>query len=276
MYDHVKKFVADLQLTEKGLPEDYPRIGVLHFYGRGDAGACYSFRQLLANRIYELSELPLLPPLTTTADFSSLPSFFKRPDVAGQERVAVGPLGTNVVYVVAPDKIAIGSDGKPRGATAEEWRPFLDKPQRSLGLVTQNALTDAGQLPTEYRQIELSEHLLARVKEARKLNSPVLVVLDLSSLHSDVVRSRLADYDDYDGPHIGLVTAGGADADKPLIPNAFPTKYDQNRPHHIWTVPPDSQAYEKSVERVVSGLRAYLQKLSGSTIPVPPSTMPGL
>src|SRR5271166_107153 len=276
MLPHVKEFLKTLQLTEKGLPEDYPKVGIINFYGEGKKNT-FGIRSHLAERIKTLSELPQLPKLAINSDFNGLPSFFERRESGGDERVARGPLGTNVVYAIATrDEAGNVPTAATYGEKAEEWRPFADKPNRTIGLLTQTALTDAGQRDAEYRVLSLSEDLLVRIKKAREVNSPVLMILDQASLHLETIKKRLADYDGYDAPHIGLVTAGGTVADEPLLPEIFAAKYSASRPHHVWTVPPTTEAYERSVSDVVSALRSVLQKLSGPTVPLPSSTVPGL
>jgi hypothetical protein len=281
MHPHVKEFLETLQLTQEGLPEDYPLVGIMNSYGYGyhskKRDACYSIRKHLAERIKELSDLAPLPKLANNADFNSLPSFFERRESAADERVAVGPLGTNVIYAVATHDMA-GS--VPAASTyadkPDEWRPFADKPNRTIGLLTQTALTDAGQRDTEYRAINLSEDLLVKIKKAREVNSPVLLVLDHTSLRVQTIKDYLAVYDSYDAPHIGLVTAGGTAADKPLLQKVFAAKYSHPRAHHLWTVPRTSDAYERSVADVVSALRADLQRFSQATIELQSSPMPSL
>lgn len=277
MHPHVKEFLKTLQLTQKGLPEDYPRVGIMNFYGQGQRNSAFSFRKLLAERIKELSDLTPLPKLATNTDFNRLPSFFERRESAGDERVAVGPLGTNVVYAVATrDMVGHVPTAARYGEKAEEWRPFADKPNPTIGLLTQTALTDAGQRDTEYRAINLSEDLLAKIRTAREVNSPVLMVLDQTSLRFQTIKEKLADYDSYDAPHIGLVTAGGTAADESLLRDVFAAKYSHPRAHHLWTVPPTSDSYERSVADVVSALRADLQKLSQATVALRSSPMPNL
>jgi hypothetical protein len=277
MLPHVKEFLQPIQLTQKGLPDDYPRVGLFDFYGQQDNVACYKFCKLLAARIAELSLLPPLPKLQNATEFGKLPSFFEPRTDSGDEGVAKGPRGTNVVYAVATREI-IGdsSTNSTYGEKAEEWRPFTDKPNRTIGLLTQNALRDAGQDATQYRVMGLSEQLLQKMKKARGENSPVLVVLDRASLRFESIKSHLSDYDTYDAPHIGLVTAGGTSTDESLLREVLPVKYLGSRDHHLWTVPPSSETYELSVTNTVSALRSDLQKLSPPTIPLPPSTMPTL
>ena len=277
MHPHVREFLRALQLTEKGLPDAYPRVGIINFYGEKNDGSCFSIGTLLAKRIKELSELPALPKLAAKLDFNGLPSFFERRENASNLRVAVGPLGTNVVYAVATREEADNIlTATTYGEKAEDWRPFADKPNRTIGLLTQTALADAGQRDAEYCVFCLSANLLAKIKRAREVNSPVLMVLDQASLRVETIKKHLNDYDGYDAPHIGLVTAGGAAADALLLPNVFAAKYSYNRPHHLWTVPPASEAYERSVADVISALRTGLQKLSEATVALQPSIMPSL
>jgi hypothetical protein len=37
MHPHVREILKTLQLTQTGLPEDYPRIGIINFDGRSDS-----------------------------------------------------------------------------------------------------------------------------------------------------------------------------------------------------------------------------------------------
>ncbi len=277
MLPHVREFLRALQLTEKGLPDGYPRVGIINFYGEKNDGSCFTVGTLLAKRIKELSELPALPKLATKLDFNGLPSFFERRESDSNLRVAVGPLGTNVVYAVATrEQAGSTSTAATYGEKAEDWRPFADKPNRTIGLLTQTALTDVGQRDAEYRVLGLSGNLLAQIKKAREVNSPVLMVLDQASLELETIKKHAIDYDGYDAPHIGLVTAGGTAADALLLPNVFAAKYSYNRPHHLWTVPPTSEAYERSVADVISALRAGLQRLSAAKVALHASTMPSL
>ena len=279
MLPHVSQFFSSLQSTEPGLPKGYPRMGVAHFYGTKETTCCYQFRECLAKRIYELSKLsPGLPELADGTDFDGLPSFFEQGYAKG-ERVAVGPFGTNVVFAVATRRQSIDPDSpiSKYGETAEEWRPFLDKPQRTVGLLTRNALIDAGQNVSNYCPIELSEKLLSRISEAQEVNSPVLIVLDRDSLRVQTIRDSLVEYDSCDATHVGLVTAGGAESGEELLKEVFQRKCAKHvREHHLWTVPPSSTAYERSIVDVVSALRCELQRLSKVSVTLPPTAMPSL
>jgi hypothetical protein len=275
MQPHVREFLEKLQLTQKGLPEGpegYPNIGIQYFYGDKQENVCFRITSLLAERVVELSNLPALPKLADETDFNSLASFFASRDNCNDQNVALGPNGTNVVYAVATQDVV----GDPSyGVKAEDWRPFADKPMRTIGLLTGAGLADAGQNEAMYRAISLSSDLLEKIKTARNRNSPVLMVLDQASLRFDSVKKHIAGYDEYDAPHIGLVTAGGDDGDS-LLKEVFATKYLGNRPHHLWTVPPSSEAYERQVAALVSTLRANIQKFSQTKFELPPSTMPSL
>ena len=279
MQPHVRDFLDEMQFTQKELPSDYPRLGIYSFYGQGENASCFKFRKYLADRIHELSTLPTLPKLLDESNFDGLPSFFERRESAGHERIATGPQGTNVLYAVATR--AEMAARNPDAAVAyekhrESWRPFADKQNRPVGLVTQTALSDAGQSDGEYCPLGLPNDLVAKINEARKKNSPVLIVLDRASLEIDAIRTRLVSYDERDFPHVGLVTAGGRDGDEPLLCQVFQTKYLCRRPNHLWTVPPSSDVYERSVANVVAALRNFLQKFSDATIPLPQTSVPNL
>jgi hypothetical protein len=276
---HVRGFLDQLQFTQKHLPEDYPRIGIHNYYGLEDNASCFAFRKQLAQRINELSNLPPMPELPVDKDFNDLPSFFERREPADEERVAAGPRGTNVVYAVATrDEMAAK---QPDAATTygedrEDWRPFTDKPNRPVGLVTQAALSDAGQSEGEYCPLGLPNDLVAKIRRARDKNSPVLLVIDHASLEIDAIRTRLASYDEVDCPHVGLVTAGGGNGKEALLAQVFPTKYLIDRPHHVWTVPPSSDVYERSVSDIASALRKVVQNFSEATVPLPQASVPRL
>ena len=148
------------------------------------------------------------------------------------------------------------------GEKSEDWRPFADRLDWTVGQSTQVALIQAGQRGAEYCPIALSDDLLAKVKKARESNSIVLVVLDQASLRFDVIRKALSDYDGYDATHVGLVTAGGNLKDKERLSEVFPVKFlgRSYRPHHLWTVPQSSTDYERSVMQLSSALRADIQR----------------
>jgi TIR domain len=277
MLPHVKDFVRSMQLMQKGLPNDYPLVGLSDFYGQQDGVACYKFRKRLAERILELSNLPILPKLQNPAQFGKLVSFFEPRRSFGDEQVAEGPRGTNIVYAVATRDLAGEAKIETRyGEKSEDWKPFKDKPNRTIDLLTQNALRDADQDATQYKVISLSEELVAKLKKAKRENSPVIMVLDRTSLQFESIRKHVLEYDAYDAPHVGLITAGGTAADEPLLAETFAAKYRGRRRHYLWTVPPTSDAYELSVAHLVSALRSNLLKTSRPKVRLRSSTMPTL
>jgi len=102
------------------------------------------------------------------------------------------------------------------------------------------------------------------------------MVLDQNSLRFDTIKKHLAAYDRCDAPNIGLVTAGGTGTDETLLRDVFAAKYTYHRAHNLWTVPPTSLDYERSVADVVSALRAELQKVSQGTVTLLSGQMPSL
>jgi len=276
MHLHVKNFLEKFQLTQADLPSEYPRIGVSHFYGLDDKTSYFKMAHVLASRIKQLSELPALPKLPTTTDFNGLPSFFAPREIGASEDVAKGPLGTNIVYAVATRDLFGPASAAIYGEKPEDWKPFADKPNRSIGLLTQNALSDAGQDATQYRVIALSQGIVPKIQQARDENSPFIIVLDQASLRLEPIKRQIAHYDSHDAPHVGLVTAGGAPVDEALLRQVFAAKFVGRRPNHLWTVPPRSEDYEQSVADVVSALQTNLQNLSSSIVAVEPSTLPTL
>jgi hypothetical protein len=249
MHAHVKEFLRKYQLTEKEMPNAYPFLGVFNFYGLNEQASYFKIAEVLSYRIKELSDLPTLPRLATATDFNALASFFAPREVNAGEEVAKGPLGTNVVYAVASrDLVAGQATAVVYGERPEDWKPFLDKPNRTIGLLTQNALSDAGQDAAQYRVIALSQELVPKLKQARNDNSLVLIVLDQASLTIEPVKKHLAEYDNYDGPHIGLITAGGDPNAEPLLSQVFAAKCIRSE---IWgqSVQPfvDSATFERHV-----------------------------
>ena len=242
MQPHVRKFMGGIQLTQNGFPEDYRKRGLLRCYTE-NKDAVETVIGGLADRILDLGKLPPLPKLASDNLFTALRSFFETPDGAGSERIAQGPLGTNVVYAVATREMMGEGAADNYAEKAEEWRPFRDTPTLTVGPATQVAIMKARQ--KDYSTILLRDDLLATIKKAGESKSIVLVVLDEASLRCEAIKKPLADYDGRDTTHVGLVGIGSKE-DEQQLKEVFPVKYESARAHHLWTVPPQSTSFEES------------------------------
>lgn len=165
MQKHVRDFLETLQLTEKGLPEDYLQLGLSTFYADGEN--TNKIVRHFARRIIELSELPALPKLARIDAFDALKSFFSRRAGEGDERIAVGPFGTNVVYAVGTRAMLGEPAAAKYGEKAEEWRPCEDTPV-PIGLLTQTALSKARQREAEYCPIPAKSPITPITRSARR------------------------------------------------------------------------------------------------------------
>jgi hypothetical protein len=234
---------------------------------------------IVARAILRLSQLPEMPDLPGVGGFTDLPSFFVNREKQVKQAVAVGPSGTNVVYAVGTRNEAIqyrlANIGNYDDAR-ERWTPFADAPGATIELATREGLNTVGQDDINYRNLGLPPDLDDRLREARTANSPVLIVLDRSSLNAPAIRSGLSDYDDRDYPHVGLITAAGTELDEPLLMQTLPTKYGNRRPNHLWTIPDDRTSYVLGIGEVISGWRRGLQQVGLATISQPAAQLPGI
>jgi len=279
MVPRVEKLFHDLQLSGPGMPETYPHTGAFRLYTTGDPAIRSRLVQHIARTIKALSGIPQLPHLTGAGDFEELPSFFAEVPTAPASSLAIGPKGTNVVYAVATAAEATqanlsGSDR--RSDRRDGWRPFSDAPGATIEMATREGLNGAGQDDTAYRSLGMPTDLVARVQEARAANSPVLIVLDRSSLHVPAVADPLRQYDGRDFPHVGLITAGGSDAEEALVDAVMPTKFEQRRPNHLWPVPSGRALFVQGIVEVIGGLRRCLQQTGATAVSLPAAQMPGL
>ena len=279
MSDLVNRFFFELQLREGGMPPSYPHTGLYRLYELGDQVARNALVDIVARAILRLSELPEMPDLPGVGGFTDLPSFFVNREKQKKQSVAVGPSGTNVVYAVGTRNEAmqyclanIGNYDDAR----ERWAPFADAPGATIEFATREGLNAVGQDDVNCRNLGLPPDLDDRLREARTANSPVLIVLDRSSLKAPAIRSRLSDYDDRDYPHVGVITAAGNELDEPLLMQTLPTKYGNRRPNHLWTIPDDRTSYDLGVGEVISGLRRGLQQVGSAAISQPAAQLPGI
>ncbi len=275
----VQQLFHDLQLTGAGMPETYPHTGALRLYTAGDPSARSRLVEHLARTIKRLSEMPQLPQLPGAGDFEQLPSFFTRVPVPPASPIAIGPKRTNVVYAVATATEAkqgnLGDEDR-RSEQREGWRPFIDANGATVEMAIREGLNGAGQDDAGYRSLGIPADLTPRIEEAHRANCPVLIVLDRSSLKISTIAEPLHVYDGRDFPNVGMVTAGGQDADEPLVDKVLPTKFRQKRPNHLWTVPSGRTPFVQSVVEVIGGLRRCLQQTGATAVNMPAGQMPGL
>jgi hypothetical protein len=279
MPEFVERYLFELQLREAGMPPSYPHTGLYPLYTLGQQVARNALVDVVAKAILRLSDLPEMPELPGVGTFTDLPSFFVARDKCMKQSVAVGPRGTNVVYAVGTRNEAIKYNLGKIGNyddSRERWAPFGDAPGATIELATREGLNTVGRDDLNYRNLGLPPDLDDRLREARTANSPVLIVLDRSSLKVPAIRSGLSDYDDRDYPHVGLITAAGTELDEPLLIQTLPTKYGNRRPNHLWTIPDDRTSYVLGIGEVVSGLRRGLQQVGSAAIPQPAAQLPGI
>jgi hypothetical protein len=275
----VERFLHDLHQRQAGMPQEYPHTGLETFYFLGEQQCCNQMLHVLATAINRLSDLPPLPLLAGNHDFSALPSFFLRGDAAPKPQVGSGPTSTNVIYAVATrNEAANRSLVNPDAYAVErdQWRPFADAPGATIDMATKEGLNASGQSELEYYNLGLPDDVADRLRMAKSANSPLLFVMDRSSLHVPEVSAPLQIYDQLDYPNVGLVTAGGSEADEKLPDYILPTKFRTRRQHHLWTVPSTRHRYVQDVSDVVGGLRRSLQQTGPTAITLAASTLPGL
>jgi hypothetical protein len=279
MSQSVEQFFFDLQLRESGMPPNYPNTGLYPLYNLGDQVPRNGLIDVVAKAILRLSEIPALPELPGAGDFKDLPTFFMRPDNRAKPPVAVGPKGTNVVYAIGTKEEAVQYGFGNMGgydAARERWLPFLDAPGATIEMATIEGLNTAGQDGHDYHNLGLPSDLNDQLRAAKDANSPVLIVLDRTSLKVPAIKSGLRDYDDRDYPHVGLVSAAGSDIDEPLLTETLPTKYGNKRPNHLWIIPGGRPSYVDGVGEVISGLRRALQQSGVTAISQPSAQLPGI
>jgi hypothetical protein len=279
MSESVERFFFDLQLRQAGMPASYPHTGLYPLYSLGEQVARNGLIDVVGRAILSLSESPAMPELSGQSAFTELPSFFADQENREKSSLAVGPKGTNVVYAVGTrDEVSqYGfADVVRYGVTRERWTPFSRTPGETIELATRQGLNAAGQDDSDYRNLGLPPDLNDRLRAAKAVNSPVVIVLDRCSLRVPAIESALRDYDDRDYPHVGLVTASGSKLDKPLLAQTLPTKYGHRWPNHSWTVPDDRDFYVLKVGEVISGLRRGLQQVGPTAISPPAAPLPGI
>ena len=278
MSNHVKQYWKGTHCRQpENMPDRYPRVGLRDFYHEENSIECNRFCNALAARIVELSNnKPYLPPLPSNPTFESIVNFFATPVGLQDEDIGHGPLSTNIVYAVATKQQLQDLDASSEGYgnTPGDWQPFKEPP-RSIERLTRNALIDEGQSELGIRTLSLDHKLSSSIKSAKEQHSPILIVLDRASTRIAAISSVLNEYDGIDEAHVGLVTAGSGTDDNNLS-YILPKKFKGQRPYHIWSVPPNSTAYERHVRQVVSALRGALQSASKAVVPLPCSTLPGL
>jgi hypothetical protein len=279
MADEVERFFLDLQLRQAGMPASYPHTGVYRLYTLGEQAARNALIDVVAKAILSLSELPALPELPGAGEFKELPSFFAGREQRVKPSLAVGPKGTNVVYAVGTRGEAVKHGFANAGgydAARERWTPFGRSPGETIELITRHGLNTAGQDDSDYRNLGLAPDLNDRLRAAKAVNSPVVIVLDRCSLRVPAIEAALRDYDDRDYPNVGLIAASGSELDEPLLAQTLPTKYGHRRPNHSWAVPDDRDFYVLKVEEVISGLRRGLQQAGPTAISPPAAPLPGI
>jgi len=279
MAQDVEKLFHDLQLRGHGMPETYPHTGAFRLYTAGDQAGRNSLIEVVAKAIKDLSDIAKMPQLPGTGDFTDLPSFFARKAPSAASTIAAGPKGTNVVYAVATAAEAMqrNVDGMAqRGDPRETWRPFADAPGATVEAATREGLNGADQDDAAYRNLSMPADLITKMEQARSANSPVLIVLDQSSLNVPTIASPLYEYDSRDFPHVGLVTAGGREADEALLDRTMPTKFQQRRANHLWPVPAGRVEFVQGVMDVIGGLRRCLQQTGATAVSLPAGQIPGL
>jgi len=257
----VVNFISTIQLTQQGVPEDYPSKGLCQFYRLGQHECCMQLCKLLAHRIFELGTQNPLPILNAEDDFDKLPSAFVSLRGRNSSPIADGPKGTNIFYAVgtAEDMKAIGyQDACEYGEKPQDWKPFIEHPGATIEIITQEGLNAAKQ--DTYCDLGLPQNLLEKIEQARKRNSPVLIILDRHALQLERFKNVLRSYDERNYYHVGLVTAGGTDISDEILAEVCVFKFVRGEEHHIWEVPTDRSSYVLSVTAVVRGIRQKLQR----------------
>ena len=136
-HPRVAAFLRALNFYQKGLPDNYPAVGLSQICKLRPGTAYESLVHTLAARIVELVDMPdVPPPLSPTGpgDFSDLESVFAELEREGSEDVILGgPGSTNIVYLVGTrsEMQAAGLKEADRyGEKREGWRPFEQAPAR--------------------------------------------------------------------------------------------------------------------------------------------------
>ncbi|MBV8524466.1 MAG: toll/interleukin-1 receptor domain-containing protein [Acetobacteraceae bacterium] len=274
-----EQFLHALQQKQKDMPANYPHTGLYHFYNQEEWSAVNRVIDAVARSIWDLNKIQRLPRLQGAGDFKDLPSFFAPDPAFSDVGLVSGPSGANIVYAVATTEeiqLISNADNSRYKSQRKHWQPFTDAAGATIEMATKEGLNRAGQNEAEYRDWDLPQNLIGKLKEAKTANSPVVIVLDRTSLKIKAIKDRLAPYDDFDSRHVGLVVAGGCNDDEHLVGSIFPTKFGERRQLHMWTVPQGRDDFIGNVFEVISGLRRALQQDAKPTAVMASTPLPGL
>ncbi len=276
----ISRYLKQFNFSQEGMPANYPAVGLSQICQLRTGNDYERFCHTLARRIVELAdELPPLPQLTGSEDFSGLESIFvKLEREAGDKLVFNGPVGANVVFVVGTrdEMQEVGvSEFERYAQQRESWCPFPEAPGATVKILTEEGVRLAGL--EELRSFEFPDDLLGLIEAAQRKKSPVLIVFDRSSLGIPHLRSQLSKYDrGQNFEHCGLVTVGGLEVNEIQVREVFKFKGVPNFSDHIWDVPRDRATYVSSVSSVLSAIKRQLMRHSLPTAIFRPRTMPGL
>jgi FxsC-like protein len=209
--ERIRHVVADIHDVDGGFPKDYVENGLEYMMVRTSQQENYrNFVDRFGDRLIALAEQHQLPPLPEVPDIKNVTSAWARPaadadapaDSAGSAPEDETVEFADFIYVAATrQQIERLQDPKPdpgrygpRGGL--DWKPYLPKPEEPMWNIAQAVATKEKfhYLPVQTRVNDLSLF----IREARRKNRIVVILVDSWALYLDVYHNVLSPYDDLD------------------------------------------------------------------------------
>lgn len=276
MPHEINDLLKKIQYKNPCFPGSYPATGLCQIMATCDPAVLSAICDTLAEYVVEMFNNHALPQHSNPASFRDLPSQFRVtvPSACCSETTVSS--GVDTVQIV----FAVGAKGELEAAglsgistyddTAEDWQPFNDAPGATIESAT---LEGIKREKLKCCKWGWPENIVDKIAEAETKKSPVLLVLDSSSLIIERIKSVMTLYDKRNFNNSALITAGGTATDEEMK-QVLCYKFSTNHPLHLWTVPAGRNDFVDNVAQVVGNLKRKL--LSMHSPGLQPSTVPGI
>lgn len=207
----MQTIISDIQYMDDSYPEDYRENGLYYMMVRKSQEENYrNFLDAVAGRIIQVAESYVLPELDSLPDIKTVRSAWElqtappgQPPGNGHPPPAEDAVQYADFVYVAASRYEIQNQlpaAQPRidyygSRGGLDFKPYYPVPPKTVGLFGQDIATKEG---FYYLPVSLPNDLVRQIRDARRDNRIVIVIVDTWSLELERYKLVVRDYDDFD------------------------------------------------------------------------------
>jgi FxsC-like protein len=265
--------ITSLQYTHDDFPQNYPEEGLRYLMKLSRYKDDYEqFVSRLARKMVDAARTSPVPDLQGVRPLTEVPSAFQvaQPAAESWPSEQGDPNNVYFVFVVARRGELHGMRTSLDGyheQTGWFWRPYYPDVD-TVGLLAQEI---ASRLKLRYREVDLDQSLLGRLRELERAKAAVIFVADAWSVRLGRYADTMRRYDEETLANCAVLvpwndadpeTTTQQEALKQALQTAFPRKFILRPPSHRWDSIRSLKDLREQLEKVVNEVRMTVSQMA--------------